>query len=111
MADEKKMEKVPTASELQLQSLQAENATLKAELAKAAATQPAVKPVEAKTSGTFVSTRPHYRLGRYYLAGEHIVIKDEVPGKTWERVDEGKPAPAVHAESAHTLRPSDRPII
>lgn len=102
MADEKKPEKQPT-----IQELQAEVHRLNAILLAARA---GAKPVEAprqKESGAFVSTRYHYRLGRYYAPGEVIHIKDEVPGKTWTRVEQAKPQ-LEPKPSAASLRPSDR---
>lgn len=109
MADEKKPEKQPTIQELQadMARLQADVARLTAMLVAARAGSKPVEVQRQKESGAFVSTRYHYRMGRYYSPGEVIHIKDEVPGKTWTRVEQAKPQ-LEPKPSAASLRPSDR---
>lgn len=93
-----------------LAELQAENAALKAELARLDAQRIRPRAPLPKDTGDFVSTRPHYRAGRYYQAGEIISIVDESPGRTWTKVVKGQPIPEVKSPQGPTLRPSDRSI-
>lgn len=47
-----------------------------------------------KGTKTYRLTEFFYSQGRLYEAGELITVTDKVPGRTWELVEEEKPAPA-----------------
>lgn len=96
---------VARAATERAEKLEAEVAALKAELAKKGAAAPVVVRAAAKGTVKYRLKADHYRSGVYYRAGEYIVVTDEVPSKTWERVVEGAtPAPV---EAAKVGRPSD----
>ena len=63
-------------------------------------------PPQYRGTKTYRLTAPHYRKGVTYEAGALITVTDEVPGRTWEAVEDG--ARAVEAApGVASTRPSD----
>lgn len=105
-----------------IEQLKAENAALRQQVEAGPVLVAPPRVPRPTTSGTFKLTEPYYRQGVMYLAGQTITIENEVPGKSWERVDpsdhditpahashpQGQGTPQGTGQGQGTGRPNDR---
>lgn len=69
------------------------------------------KPDLVKGKATYKLEAPHYRKGVLMPKGAKITVENEIPSRTWTRIDGGKPAVESNEEKPkNTGRPSDRDI-
>lgn len=62
---------------------------------------------EYRGTKTYRLTQPHYRLGRYYEAGETITVIDEKPSASWVLVEDVAAKAAAPVAPALGQRPND----